>query len=151
MSPLHASRIATEVVQANNPVSSVFVIVSENICTICFKIFLTFTDWNALTSGSVTCILYISLTNRVRGPYSKLQTKFFPVHLWPKRKGHKLTGKNEYGPQNWPITARVLTKRYNNIWYYPISITSRLWMFDTSQLKCLRHAFLFNSSLPDRI
>ena len=39
----------------------------------------------------------IPLTNRVRGPYFKLRTKFFPVDLWPipsaKRAGHKSTGK----------------------------------------------------------
>ena len=29
--------------------------------------------------------VYIPLTNRVRGPYCKLRTKFFPVDLWPKR------------------------------------------------------------------
>ena len=27
----------------------------------------------------------IPLTNRVRGPYCKLRTEFFPVDLWPKR------------------------------------------------------------------
>ena len=29
--------------------------------------------------------IYIPLTNRVRGPYSKLRTEFFPVDLWPAR------------------------------------------------------------------
>ena len=28
---------------------------------------------------------YIYLTNRVRGPYFKLRTEFFPIDLWPKR------------------------------------------------------------------
>ena len=31
------------------------------------------------------CQAYIPLTNRVRGPYCKLRTEFFPVDLWPKR------------------------------------------------------------------
>ena len=29
--------------------------------------------------------VYIPLTNRVRGPYCKLRTEFFPVDLWPAR------------------------------------------------------------------
>ena len=41
MSTLHTSQITTAVVQANNPVSSVFVLVSENICTICLENFHT--------------------------------------------------------------------------------------------------------------
>ena len=41
MSTLHASQITTTVVQANNPVSSVFVIISENLCTICLLNFHT--------------------------------------------------------------------------------------------------------------
>ena len=32
--------------------------------------------------------------------------------------------------------------------YYPISVTSRFWMFDISQLKRLCQAFLCNSPLP---
>ena len=28
--------------------------------------------------------IYIPLTNRVRGPYCKLRTEFFPVDLWSK-------------------------------------------------------------------
>ena len=28
---------------------------------------------------------YIPLINRVRGPYCKIRTEFFPVDLWPKR------------------------------------------------------------------
>ena len=43
---------------------------------------------------------YIPLTNRVRGPYCKLQNEFFPVDLWPKREGHKSTGKNESMDRN---------------------------------------------------
>ena len=27
----------------------------------------------------------IPLTNRVGGPYCKLWTEIFPIHLWPKR------------------------------------------------------------------
>ena len=38
---------------------------------------------------------YIPLTYRVRGPYCKLRTKFFPVDLWPKReaRGPEINGK----------------------------------------------------------
>jgi len=28
---------------------------------------------------------YIPLNNRIRGPYCKLRTEFFPIDLWPKR------------------------------------------------------------------
>ena len=37
----------------------------------------------------------IPLTNRVRGPYSKLRTEFFPVDLLPKReaRGPQINGK----------------------------------------------------------
>ena len=31
----------------------------------------------------------IPLTNRVRGPYCKLRTEFFPVDLWPKREARR--------------------------------------------------------------
>ena len=39
----------------------------------------------------------IPLTNRIRGPYCKLRTEFFPFAYGPsaKRAGHKSTGKNE--------------------------------------------------------
>ena len=37
MSTLHASQITTAVVQANNPVSAVFFMVSKNICTFCLE------------------------------------------------------------------------------------------------------------------
>ena len=39
---------------------------------------------------------YIPLPNLVfLSPYCYLQTKFFPVDLWPKAVGHKSIGKNE--------------------------------------------------------
>ena len=39
---------------------------------------------------------YIPLPNLVfLSLYCYLQTKFFPVDLWPKGVGHKTTGKNE--------------------------------------------------------
>ena len=41
MFTLHASQITTAGIQANNPVSSVFVMVPENVCTICLKKFQT--------------------------------------------------------------------------------------------------------------
>ena len=41
MFTLHASQITTAGIQANNPVSSVFVMVPENVCTICLKKFHT--------------------------------------------------------------------------------------------------------------
>ena len=39
-----------------------------------------------LTSTCNVGIQYIPLINRVRGPYCKIWTKFFPVDLWPKCK-----------------------------------------------------------------
>ena len=41
MITLHASQITTAGIQANNPVSSVFVMVTENVCTICLEKFHT--------------------------------------------------------------------------------------------------------------
>jgi len=32
---------------------------------------------------------YVTLTNRVRGPYCKLRTGFYHIDLWPKREGVK--------------------------------------------------------------
>ena len=40
----------------------------------------------------------IPLTNRVRGPYCKLLTEFFPVDLWPKRKKTRIRNL-QYGPR----------------------------------------------------
>ena len=39
--------------------------------------------------SSVLTWKYIPLTNRVRGPYCKLRTKFFPVCLWPKHEARR--------------------------------------------------------------
>ena len=92
----------------------------------------------------------ISLANRVRGPYWKLLTEFYPVRLNRREKTRirnlqyrtdadrenevskifiislRLIGRAEkqifkvsglYGPQNWPVTARVLTERYSKRFY----------------------------------
>ena len=50
--------------------------------------------WSS-TSSLLVNILYIPLTNRVRGPYRNLRTEFSPFDLWPKREAHgpKIAGK----------------------------------------------------------
>ena len=41
--------------------------------------------WPRPILAVLSIFLILPLTNRVRGPYCKLPTEFFPVDLWPKR------------------------------------------------------------------
>ena len=46
--------------------------------------------WEIKRIQKIIGVEYIPLTNRVKGPYCNLWTKFFPaVDLWPKHKAHR--------------------------------------------------------------
>ena len=45
-------------------------------------------DIEARNNAFINKYIYIRFTNRVRGRYCKLRTKFFPFDLWPKGEAH---------------------------------------------------------------
>ena len=55
-------------------------LLSYSLLVICFFFLTHLLDFLIIIIASS-----IPLTNRVRGPYCKLRTEFFPVDLWPKR------------------------------------------------------------------
>ena len=59
---------------------------------------------------------YIPLSNLVfLSPYHYLQTKFFPVDLWPKGVGHKSTGKTRNGNLQYRL------RKTRSVRYYYVS------------------------------
>ena len=59
--------------------------------------------------NSNTCSTYIPLTNRVRGPYCKLRTECFSLRFMARALRAWAINRRR------PITARVLTERYNKV------------------------------------
>ena len=58
--------------------------------------YIAFADFG-FTTDKQRSLLYIPLTNRVRGPHCKLRPALFPIDLWPKREayGPKIEGEKQ--------------------------------------------------------